>query len=378
MRVMILVIHFPLDLENIKGGVHSAVSNLLKGFTKSDIKVRVVSFNSEIKQQHHKRLTENIDIMYCPEGPYPFHSLNYLLKCSFAVKKHIKKFDPDLVHYEVGDTFLFTKLFGLHRKKCLETIHGIAMAEGKVNKSLKVKITNVFNEAVQILMFPRNIIHLSQYSFKTYSKVKNDHYTIIPNAVITEYYNLPLKTITSNRLISIGVIDENKNIMFLLECLQVMIGKGKYFTLDILGDFKSEAYKSKVKNYIDSNQLAPYINFHGWVSQTSVMSIVSKADILVVSSKQESMPMVIAESMAAGKVVVASGVGGIPEMIEHGVSGYITDISDTSTLVKVLDDLYDNNEKVQMISRKAKEFAIERYRCDQVAEKTIEFYKKIL
>src|SRR4051812_37883342 len=100
MRIIVLAIHFPMDVENIRGGVHSAISNLLKGFAGCDIRVRLVTFNTEITEEKHVQLTENIDIIYCPEGSFPLHSLNYLLKCAARVKKHIRKFKPDLIHYE--------------------------------------------------------------------------------------------------------------------------------------------------------------------------------------------------------------------------------------------------------------------------------------
>ncbi len=377
MRIMILVIHFPLDPNNIKGGVHSAVGNLLKGFAEKDIEVSVVSFNSEVKKEKRIQFAKNIQIIYSPEGPYPFHSMNYLLKCSFSVRRYIKELKPDLIHYEVGDTFLFTRMFGLRNTKCLETIHGIAIAEGKVSKSVKIKVTNLFNEFIQILFFPKHIIHLSNYSVKAYKRIINECNVIIPNAVTQAYFDVPLKTATSNRLIVIGVLDENKNIMFLLEALQVLVKKGKFYTIDVLGDFKSPVYKEKVNKYVAEHKLAPYINFHSWVPQTTVVSVMTQADILVVSSKQESLPMVIAEAMAAGKVVIGSTVGGISEMIAEGENGFLTNTADVNTLVDPLEELYDNNEKILAMSAKSREIAIEKYRSDHVTEKTIQFYNKV-
>ena len=376
MRIILLVIHFPLDIENIKGGVHSAVSNLLTGFKNLNIRVRVISFNKEIKEEKHFTLTENIDIIYCPEGSYPFHSMNYLLKCAFQVKKHIKKFNPDLVHYEAGDTFLFTKLFGLHQKKHLQTIHGISVAEGKINRNFKIKVTSYFNGLVEKIMLPRNVIHLSQYSKRMYEKKKLQHYTIIPNAVTEGYFELPVKSNTCNRLLYIGVIDRNKNILFLLRGLDEMIKSGKVFHLDILGGFKDQIFKQEVLRFINDNKLTEHLTFHGWVPQSSVMAIVANADILVVSSMQESLPMVIAECMAAGKVVIASGVGGVPEMIRHGETGYVINNADLKSLVCVLDDLHNNALKVRQLSLKAKAQA-EKYHCENVAKKTIAFYNLI-
>ncbi|MCP9751051.1 glycosyltransferase family 4 protein [Ferruginibacter sp. HRS2-29] len=378
MRVMILVPALPLNTDDIRGGVHSAVANLLRGFVQLPVTVRVVSFNKEVSSEQRSRFSDNIEIVYCPEGRFPLHSLNYLLKCAPQVRKHIGEFRPDLIHYEASDAFLFTKLFGLRGVKHLLTIHGIAMAEGKVNKNFRYKMSSYFNGLVEKIMFPKNIIHLSSYSVRMYGRLKINKYSIIPNAVMEGYFALPVKEATENKLLYIGGIDRNKNILFLLKGLKEMRDRQKTFTIDILGGFKDQEFEKEINEYIRLHALAPYLNFHGWVPQSAVMNIVAGADILVVSSLQESLPMVIAECMSAGKTVIGSTVGGIPEMISNDVNGYLTDNTDVGTLVAALDKLHNNTEKVKALSLQAKTDATNRYHCRSVAEKTLSFYKELI
>lgn len=378
MRILMLAIHFPLEIENIQGGVHSAISNLLKGFAAYDIRVRLVTFNNEVKEEKVIQLTKNIDIVYYPEGSFPFHSLNYFWKCGALVRRQIAIFNPDLIHYEAGDTFFFTKIFGLNKVKHLQTIHGIAMAEGKVSRSFKSKMTSYFNGLMEKLMFPKNIIHLSQYSKRIYDGINLDHFTIIPNAVTEKYFALPVKESTDNRLLYIGTIDRNKNILFLLKGLHEMAKINKPFHLDILGGFKDPEFQKEVEGFIEDNKLSKYLTFHGWVPQSRVIFMVAAADILVVSSKQESLPMVIAECMAAGKLILASTVGGIPEMVIDGETGYLIDNKNLSSLVVRLEELYNNADKVKAISLNGKAYANQNYHCEHVAKKTIAFYHLII
>ncbi len=378
MRVMILVPALPLQINDIKGGVHSAVANLLRGFNGMNIVVRVLSFNKEISKSQQVQFSANTDIVYCPEGRLPLHSMNYLLNCAPQVKKQISLFKPDLVHYEASDAFLFTKLFGLGGVPYLLTIHGIAMAEGKVNKNFRYKMSSYFNGLVEKIMFPKNIIHLSQYSVRMYGRLKIDKYAIIPNAVSEGYFELPVKKATENKLLYVGGIDRNKNIPFLLKALAEMISRKHFFTLDIVGGFKDPVFEAEVMNYIAQNDLAPYLRFHGWVPQSEVMKIVSDADILVVSSLQESLPMVIAECMSAGKAVIGATVGGIPEMITRDKTGYLTNTDSLETLVNALEELYNAPEKVKSFSLQAKTDATERYHCRNVAASTLKFYKELL
>lgn len=378
MRVVILVQDFPQKIEEIKGGIHSAVANLLNGLQNHPVEVRLVSFNREVNQSYLVKYSSNIAIQYCAEGNLPLHSLNYFLNCPKQVKNIIKEFNPDIIHYEASDSFLFTKIFGLLGKKHLLTIHGIAMAEGKVNKNLRSKLSSYFNGLIELLLFPKNIIQISEYSKKMYAQRNIEQLAIIPNAVVPSYYSLPIKIQTDNKLLYIGGIDRRKNILFLLKAMNELQKENKFYHLEVLGGFIDDGYKLEIDSFIKENGLSNYIRFHGWVKQTDILEVIKNADILVVSSIQETLPMVIAECMAAGKAIVASTVGGIPEMVTNNVDGFLFNTDNLSTLVKSLSCLYENSALVNKMSIQARKNALTRYHSDSVARKTIQFYKEIL
>lgn len=378
MRVLIIVPGFPQKIDEIKGGVHAAVANLLTGFQNFPIDVRLISFNKEVKQSYINKFSTYIDIQYYPEGNFPFHSLNYLFNCARQVKKAVKDFQPDIIHYEASDAFLFTKVLGLVGRKYLLTIHGIAMAEGKVNKNLRYKLSSYFNGMMEKIFFPKYIIHLSEYSKRMYANRDISKYSIIPNAIVPNYYSLPVKTQTNNKLLYIGGIDRNKNILFLLNAMHLLQKENKYYYLEVLGGFKDSVYQAEIETFIKENGLENYVHFHGWVTQTQVLSIIKEADILVVSSLQESLPMVIAECMAAGKTILAATVGGIPEMVTNEVDGYLFHTNNIKSLVQPLSALFDNSDQLKNMSAEARKNATERYHCKSVAFKTIEFYKEVI
>ena len=372
---MMLIPGLPLNLDNIRGGVHSAVSNLLKGFVKEDVDVRVLSFSREVQKDTVVVISDRIEVHCVYEGPFPYHSINYLLAGPKIVKRHIKDFNPDVIHFQEGSSFMFIRVKGLNKIKYLQTIHGMSFAEAKRKKKLKDKLTWYFNGVLQMSMLPKNVIHLSNFSVKLFSKRKIIHGAVIPNAIIQNYFSIPLKLNTSNTLLYMGIIDNNKNLIFLLQAMKALLLQGKPFTLNVLGDYSTETYREIITNYIKENKLEPYVKFQGWVSQPTVMQFIGNSDILVVSSKHESLPMVIAESMAAGKVVAASDVGGIPEMIEHSVNGYLFSLSSPGELVDILEELYDNDEKIREISCRARD-AAQKYDCHNVAAKTLAFYER--
>ncbi len=378
MKILILVPQLPQSLDKIKGGAHSAVINLLHGFSHFDVKVLVVSFTKEVNSTPILQYKDNIDIIYENEGPFHHHSLNYLLFGNSILKKYIKKFNPDIIHYQAGNSFLLTQIFGIVNTKFVLTIHGMASEEAK----RKIKITDRlkwnFNYLIQKLLFPKNIIHLSKFSLKNFNNKRIIRKDIIPNALEDSYFNIPIKKKTDNILLYVGVVDNNKNIINLLRTMKALKDKDIIYTLEVLGDFNNQFYKNYILSYIKFNGLAENIHFNGWVNTLTVKDYLYRADILVVSSFHESLPMVIAEAMAAGKVVVASSVGGIPEMINDGVDGFLYDLKNPNELYEILDILYNNNTMNKIISKQAKISALNKYNAVNVAKRTIEFYNKCL
>ena len=377
MRILVIIPDFPENLNNIKGGVQSALANLLKGFEIIGINVRVVTFCRGIDKEYIVNYSSTIDIVYCTEGPY-FHLFNYLFKNSFDVKRHVRIFKPDLVHFSMGGICLITKVFGFYHTKELVTIHGISFLEAKIIKKLRKKLAIYANEIIENLLIPKNIIHISNYSRQIKGKTKNLCYTIIPNAITPVYFDISLKQKTDNRLIYIGAIDERKNILLLMQCLYKLIQNGKSYTLEVLGDFLTEDYKNEILDYVKTHQLLNHIKFYGWVSQDIIVKVLSSADILVVCSKQETLPMVIAEAMAAGKVVVSSNVGGIAEMITDETDGFLYNFNNSEKLVEILSKLFNDYNQIHTIAKNAKQRASITYNCEIVAKKTVSFYAQLL
>ena len=377
MKILIVIPGFPVNVNDIKGGVGSALSNLLKGFESLDISIRVVSFNREVSKSFTVNYSDNVIIYYTAESKLP-HILNFIFKGSATIKNHIKEFDPALVHYVMSGYILLTKTFGLLHKTPILTIHGIAFPEARQKKKIKDKLVWYSNGIVELLLRPSNIIHLSEYATNLHSTKRKDTVAIIPNAINPSYFELPLKNSTNNRILYIGSIDANKNIIFILKTLKVLIAKKFYFSLGVLGGFVEEKYKEEVLLFIKDNQLEKNVTFYGWVPQQKLRSILTESDILMVSSKQESLPMVIAEAMSAGKVVVSSITGGTPEMITNGVDGFLFNTSSVENVISILEELYDNDKLIYQIQMKAKQKAMASYHCDIVAQKTISFYKSVL
>jgi glycosyltransferase involved in cell wall biosynthesis len=380
MRILILIPNIPEQLDEVKGGIYSASINLLEGLSKTSHTVRLVTFKKGLKKAVYKKYSERIDIHYIPEGFFPWHALNFLFICPWAVRREVREFKPDIVHYQLGGTFLMTSILGLGGAKSVLTAHGLALAEMVTTRNLRKKITFFYNGVLERIFCPDYIIHLSNFSVELFNKYPGgkQNYTLIPNAIPEGFFNVPQKRETNNRILVIGNIDANKNQTFVIDSIAEIAKTGKEFTVDIIGGFKDENYKREVMARLEESGVAHLVNFKGWLSQSELLQEWEEADILLLASRHESLPMVIAEAMAAGKVVVASAVGGVPEMFTDRETGFLYPADDVERLCNVLGELHDNSNLLHDVAQKAKIEAYESYHIDSVSKKTLAYYSKIL
>ena len=88
--------------------------------------------------------------------------------------------------------------------------------------------------------------------------------------------------------------------------------------------------------------------------------------------------MVIAQAMAAGKPVIATRVGGVPDMVSDGVTGLLCDPGNSEQLAECLLRLLRNRSLCLQMGEQARPLAVNRYRADSVARSTMEAYLQIL
>jgi glycosyltransferase involved in cell wall biosynthesis len=90
--------------------------------------------------------------------------------------------------------------------------------------------------------------------------------------------------------------------------------------------------------------IADAVEFAGFRTQTEVRSAMARADMLVLASFAEGVPVVLMEAMASGIPVVAPQVAGVGELVENGVSGYIAPAGDAQTYAARMSALFADPE----------------------------------
>ncbi len=112
--------------------------------------------------------------------------------------------------------------------------------------------------------------------------------------------------------------------------------------------------------------------------QEAIVDILNASDLFLLPSQSESFGLAALEAMACGLPVIASSVGGIPELIKHNECGFISEIGDTDRMAKYSIDLLTNEKKFEMFSKNARKRAVEKFDKSIVIPMYENLYQKVL
>lgn len=143
----------------------------------------------------------------------------------------------------------------------------------------------------------------------------------------------------------IGQIGARKGHVYVLEALRGLVASHPQFRLWIVGkepQHSQEHYTEQLQRYIRETRLEPYIRW--WGFQNDIPEILNQLDILVLPSLQEPFGKIVIEAMAMEKPVVATKVGGLPEIVVDGSTGLLVPPRDAEALRRALERLLLNRE----------------------------------
>jgi N-acetyl-alpha-D-glucosaminyl L-malate synthase BshA len=112
--------------------------------------------------------------------------------------------------------------------------------------------------------------------------------------------------------------------------------------------------------------------------QELVQEKLAIADILLLPSELESFGLAALEGMACEVVPIATRVGGIPELIEHGKSGYLADVGDVDTMARYAIELLNDEKALQTMAKASRAVAQSRFCASRIIPQYEEFYRRVL
>lgn len=144
--------------------------------------------------------------------------------------------------------------------------------------------------------------------------------------------------------VCIGTIQERKGQDVIINNFDEIIKSIPNIKLLLIGRLSSR-WAIKLKNKVNASWMKDYVTFTGHSNQA--LKYIYAADAFILPSRAEALPIVILEAMALRTPIIASNVGGIPEMIENGKDGILIDVDNQGSLANALLEIknHKNNTK---------------------------------
>jgi len=148
------------------------------------------------------------------------------------------------------------------------------------------------------------------------------------------------------KLIFIGSLVDRKGIFLLLSSLKIMRDRGEDIHLTVIGDGPD---RTEFEKHCQTNGLNDYVTLTGSLSHKKTLKHLADADILVLPSEMETVGRVLLEGQDVGTPVVATSVGGIPDVIDHTDNGMLAEETAESVAENVLRLIYNRDLYVKIM-----------------------------
>ncbi len=255
----------------------------------------------------------------------------------------------DLVHahlYFPSVIVAISRILRMHGARCVVTFHNLAYSKG-VNKA---GLGLVLRRKLASYLYPRGFD-----GFIAVSSAVAGHYrqhlgvepisvlhNPVPKALEQEPAGDDLQAGASPRLVSIlvpGRLVHEKGHVDLLEAVSILRQEGRRFLVVLVGD---GPLRDSLASAISEKDLAPFVTLAGRLSHPELLAAIRDSDIVAVPSRFEGFGLAALEGMALGKPVVATDAGGLPEVVEDGVTGWVVPARAPTALASALRKLMDD------------------------------------
>lgn len=304
------------------GGAEKVVLELSRNISKNDFNTFVVSMSKRdelLDEFEENKINTTI-----------LNRANSLIDMFMIVKtinKFLKENDIQIIHAHMAHSIIIASILKL------------------LNPSIKIVFTShtlnigsKFRELIVFLLKPLRDIDIifSKDLLKYFYKSK---YSIIPNGVKIDRYNLSLEKNDKFTFIAIGRLENVKNHKFLIQLANNL--KNSYdFEIQIIGD---GYLKEELNNLIEIHNLQSQVKLLGL--RNDIPELLNKSHCLLMPSLWEGLPMVILEAGASSLPIISTPVGSIPSIINEN-NGYLASFEDfEKSIIKVLEDYSLAKEK---------------------------------
>lgn len=270
-----------------------------------------------------------------------------------TIKATIARFKPDVVHFHIMGQLSPSAIFALGKVPGILTVHGpeeyvTGILEWGFPKHLfkneRVTRSNLTTVGKAYYAYFKYVQRpLYAMGFRRHIRVMLAPSKYMATLLSKENYGVPLRQLYNgialpkphflqrrNRLLYVGRLEHVKGVDVLLRAMPQIVKCIPGAHLSIVGD---GAMRPQLEEFTRRNRLQKHVTFFGWLRPEKVNEHYKQTTIVVIPSVwPENLPTVCIEALAMGRPVIGTHSGGIPELIQDGITGRIVALGDENEL----------------------------------------------
>lgn len=293
--------------------------------------------------------------------------------CILEVRRILKEISPDLVHAQgtERDCAITAALF---RGPKVLTIHGNCRAIAQLRRSKPFSYWWL-QARLERFSIPRfdGVVSISKYTQRLVSGLAKKTW-LLPNAVDSAFFEIwPKNAPKAPVILVVANVDARKNQIGLIHSLD-SLSKQQSFEVRFFGKCGEDPYGREFRSLVQDR---PWCFWGGMLGREELRQQFAQATAVVLPTWEDNCPMVVLEAQAAGVPVIASNVGGVPDLVENEVTGILTDPSRPETMPKALARLLEDPRLAKRLAEEGRRQAKSRFHSKVIAAKHLEIYREV-
>lgn len=316
-------------------GAEVMATTLITSYDRSKIVPICVSFYNQISTLTQLLKDKNIKVYFL--NKHRGIDMVMFIKLIFIILKE----KPDVIHthrYSLMYTLIPSIILGVKVK--VHTIHSVANKEVPKFGQFIYKLAFKYFDVIPVSLTSRiNVSVKELYSIDS---------QVILNGINLEKYKVK-KDYSLNetiKFVHIGRFNDVKNHNLLIDAFNIMQNGFMNMELHLFGD--GDLFNS-IKEKVNKLNLEKKVYFYG--IRDDIPSLLSSFDVFVLTSKWEGLPLTIIEAMSSGLPIIASEVGGIPDIVKNEYNGLLFKSDDIDDLVRKMSFLVINKEYIEVFGK---------------------------
>lgn len=353
-----------------RGGAERVALNLARGMVKSGHEVCVVSLLDLDDYDDIDRTKAEVRFLI-PAASYNWPSSCFIL--SKRLHKEILTFRPSVI---LTHTPTATIVLGLAGAKCptLSVFHGYG--DMLTRKRIKQHLFAILHDWALRRVKAEAVVVCNGLADVVRQRVGIPAMKIrcIPNGIdLEKFIPRPVRTLIEPDVLVIGTLSEVKRPLDAVSAFSQLLEMVPGAKLTFVGDgpLRGDVVKSVARLGLKRK-----IRFLGL--RKDVPELLRTAALVWQLSRSEGMPLACIEAMACAVPVIATRVGGIPELIRHGVTGFVVDVGDTRAVATISAHLLGDQELYANISAASTAFARDRFDQRKMVASYLEIIEELV